>query len=72
MTFEAAMARLDEIVRKLEKGDAPLQDAMKLFVEGTELSRRCNELLSEAEQQIVKISKGPDGAPLEQEFENAE
>ena len=72
MTFEAAMARLDEIVRKLEKGDAPLQDAMKLFVEGTELSRRCNELLSEAEQQVVKISKGPDGAPLEQEFENAE
>ena len=72
MTFEAAMARLDEIVRKLEKGDAPLQDAMKLFVEGTELSRHCNELLSEAEQQVVKISKGPDGAPLEQEFENAE
>lgn len=72
LTFEASMARLDEIVRQLEKGDAPLEDAMKLFLEGTELSRRCNALLSEAEQQVVKLSKGPDGAPVEQAFADEE
>ena len=72
LTFEASMARLDEIVRQLEKGDAPLEDAMKLFLEGTELSRRCNALLSEAEQQVVKLSKDPDGAPVEQAFADEE
>lgn len=68
MTFEASMARLEQIVRELEKGDAPLEDAMKLFEEGTALAKICNTLLSNAEQQVVKLSKGPDGAPQEQEF----
>ncbi len=68
LSFEASMTRLDEIVRQLEKGDVPLQDALRLFEEGTELSRRCNELLSTAEQQVVQLSKGEDGAPVEQEF----
>ena len=68
MTFEASMARLEQIVRELEKGDAPLEDAMKLFEEGTALAKICNTLLSNAEQHVVKLSKGPDGAPQEQEF----
>ena len=68
MTFEASMARLEQIVRELEKGDAPLEDAMKLFEEGTALAKICNTLLSNAEQQVVKLSKGPDGAPQEVEF----
>lgn len=71
-TFEASMQRLEEIVRKLEKGDAPLEDALSLFEEGTALAKSCNELLTNAEQQVVKLSKGVDGAPVEQEFEDAE
>lgn len=71
-TFEASMQRLEEIVRKLEKGDAPLEDALSLFEEGTALAKSCNELLTNAEQQVVKLSKGADGAPVEQEFEDAE
>lgn len=71
-TFEASMQRLEEIVRKLEQGDAPLEDALSLFEEGTALAKHCNELLTKAEQQVVKLSKGVDGEPVEQEFEHAE
>ena len=71
-TFEASMQRLEEIVRKLERGDAPLEDALSLFEEGTALAKSCNELLSKAEQKVVKLSKGEDGEPVEQEFEHAE
>jgi len=71
-TFEESMLRLEEIVRKLEKGDAPLEDALSLFEEGTALAKSCNELLSKAEQQVVKLSKGADGEPVEQEFQDAE
>ena len=68
MKFEQAMTRLDEIVRQLERGDVPLENALSLFEEGTAMVRRCNDLLGEAEQKVVKLSKGPDGEPVEQEF----
>ncbi|MBO6053956.1 MAG: exodeoxyribonuclease VII small subunit [Oscillospiraceae bacterium] len=71
-TFEASMTRLEQIVRQLEQGDAPLEDAMKLFEEGTSLISSCNELLSKAEQQVVKLSKGADGSPVEEAFEDEE
>ena len=50
LSFEQSMARLDEIVRHLEKGDMPLNDALALFEEGTALIRSCDEQLDEAEQ----------------------
>lgn len=64
------MARLDQIVKSLEKGDVPLSDALKLFEEGTKLVSQCGTLLDEAEQQVVKLMKGADGAPVEQELEH--
>ena len=67
-SFEERMRRLEEIVRLLERGDAPLEDAMKLFEEGTKLAKGCDELLDKAEKTVVKLSKGPDGAPVETEF----
>ena len=70
LTFEASMQRLDEIVKQLEKGDVPLSDALKLFEEGTKLVSQCGTLLDEAEQQVVKLMKGADGAPVEQELEH--
>ena len=70
--FEDSMLRLEEIVRLLEKGDAPLEDSIKLFEEGTKLAKRCDEMLNEAEKKVVILSKGADGAPVETEFDVGE
>ena len=70
--FEAAMNRLEEIVRAMEKGDLPLEQSMLLFEEGTGLVKSCNQLLSNAELKIAQLMKGPDGAPVELEFEHAD
>ena len=72
MTFEQKMARLEEIVSKLEKGDAQLGDSLKLFEEGTRLVSACRDELDKAEQQVVKLQKGPDGEPVELPFETTE
>ncbi len=72
MTFEQKMARLEEIVSKLEKGDAQLGDSLKLFEEGTRLVSACRDELDKAEQQVVKLMKGSDGAPVETVFASEE
>ena len=70
LSFEQSLARLDEIVRHLEKGDMPLNDSLSLFEEGTGLIRRCGAMLDEAEQKVVKLKKGPDRQPQELPFED--
>ena len=50
VTFEQAMARLEEIVKQLEQGDAPLEDALALFEEGTRRMKKCTTQLDKAEQ----------------------
>lgn len=70
LSFEQSMARLDEIVRHLEKGDMPLNDSLALFEEGTALIRSCEEQLDEVEQKVVKLRKGPDREPEELPFED--
>ena len=70
LSFEQSMARLDEIVRHLEKGDMPLNDSLALFEEGTALIRSCENQLDEAEQKVVKLRKGPDREPEELPFED--
>ena len=71
-TFEQQIARLEEIVSALEKGDAQLADSLALFEEGTRLIAGCTAQLDQAEQQVVKLMKGPDGAPVELPFETEE
>ncbi len=68
MTFEAAMQRLEQIVRIMERGEAPLEESLKLFQEGTELVRNCGKLLEEAELQVKRIMTAPDGSPIEEDF----
>lgn len=68
VNYEASVRRLDEIVKRLEQGDAQLEEAMKLFQEGTELIRLCTKLLDGAELEIVKLMKGENGEPIETEF----
>lgn len=70
MSFEQGLARLDEIVRHLEKGDLPLSESLALFEEGTGLLNTCNRMLEEAEQKVVKLRKGPDRQPEELPFED--
>lgn len=69
-TFEAAMQRLEQIVRTMERGDAPLEESLKLFQEGTELIRTCGKLLDDAQLQVKKIMAAPDGSPQEEEFDH--
>jgi len=72
VTFEAALSRLDEIVKALERGQAPLDEALALFEEGTKLLGVCGKQLDEAEQKVVRLMKGPDGAPVEGPFDAVE
>lgn len=72
LTFEASMQRLDEIVKQLEKGDVPLDASLALFEEGSHLLKTCNTLLDTAEQKVVQLKKGSDGAPVKLPFETEE
>lgn len=72
MSFEQSMERLDAIVKLLEKGEAPLDESLALFEEGTALISACGKLLDVAEQKVVMLRKGADGTPEELPFEEAE
>ena len=67
-SFEQNMARLEQIVRAMERGDVELEESLKLFQEGTELVRSCSKLLDDAQLQVKKIMTAPDGSPVEEEF----
>ena len=68
-TFEEQITRLVQIVSALEQGDVKLSDSLALFEEGTKLIAACSKELDQAEQKVVKLMKGPDGAPVELPFE---
>lgn len=68
-SFEENMARLEEIVSLLERGDAQLADSLALFEEGTKLAARCSALLDSAEQTVTRLRRGPDGQMQELPFE---
>ena len=63
LSFEAALKRLEEIVRKLESGEAALDEAIKLYEEGDRLKQQCEARLAAAQARIEQIQFGPDGAP---------
>ena len=67
-SFESNMQRLEQIVRAMERGDVPLEESLKLFQEGTDLVRSCNQLLDDAQLQVKKIMTAPDGKPVEEDF----
>ena len=67
-SFENNMQRLEQIVRAMERGDVPLEESLKLFQEGTDLVRSCNQLLDDAQLQVRKIMTAPDGSPVEEDF----
>ena len=69
-TCEESMARLEQIVRAMERGDVALEESLKLFQEGTELVRSCQKLLDDAQLQVKKIMTAPDGSPVEEDFQD--
>ena len=70
--FEAALARLEEIVKELEQGDLPLEQSLKLFEEGIKLSRICNRRLEDAERRVEILLKDDAGIVVAQSFNEEE
>jgi exodeoxyribonuclease VII small subunit len=63
MPFEAALAELEGIVDKLEKGAVALEESIKIYERGEALKAHCDRLLKNAEMRIEKITLGADGKP---------
>ena len=62
LSFEAALARLETIVHRLEAGDASLEDSIDIYTEGQALKAHCETKLAGATARIEKIQAGSDGA----------
>ena len=67
LSFEQAMARLEQIVKMLEGGNVPLEDLIKLFDEGTALVKLCTSRLDAAEEK-VKMLQMKDGVLVQEDF----
>ena len=63
LSFEAALKRLEEIVRKLESGEASLDEAITLYGEGDRLKQQCEARLAAAQAKIEQIQFGSGGSP---------
>lgn len=63
MSFETAMAELESVVGKLERGDVALEDSIRLYERGAELRKRCEEKLKEAEEKVAAIRLDAEGNP---------
>jgi exodeoxyribonuclease VII small subunit len=63
LSFEDALQRLEQIVQKLESGQAPLEESIKLYEEGALLKAHCERRLKAAQLRVEKIVVGPDGQP---------
>ena len=72
MTFEVAMARLEEIVRALENGGEGLDRSLGLFEEGIGLVKFCNTKLEGAEQRVKMLSVGENGEVTETDCSGGE
>jgi exodeoxyribonuclease VII small subunit len=71
-SFEESLQRLEQLVNQLERGDLPLEEAIKLFEEGTSLSEECQKHLSEAEGKVEILIKQRDAAMKRAPFPPAE
>jgi exodeoxyribonuclease VII small subunit len=63
LSFEDALRALEEVVRKLESGEVPLDDSITLYERGEALRRHCQARLDAASARIEKIIQGSDGRP---------
>lgn len=64
LPFEQALEQLEQIVRRLERGEVPLAESIEIYERGEALKRHCETLLKRAEARIEKINLGPDGQAI--------
>ena len=62
MSFEAALAELEQVVARLEGGQAALDESIALYARGAQLRAHCEERLKAAEARVAEIAQGPDGS----------
>ena len=63
LPFERAIEELESIIKRLEEGKVPLEESVAIYERGEALKRRCNELLSQAEARVEKITLDAQGKP---------
>jgi exodeoxyribonuclease VII small subunit len=63
LPFEKALAELEQIVARLEKGDVPLDESIAIYERGEALKAHCEALLKSAEMKVEKVRLGQDGTP---------
>ncbi|MFD0858081.1 exodeoxyribonuclease VII small subunit [Roseovarius aquimarinus] len=63
MSFEEAMAELEQVVGRLERGDVALDESITLYERGAALKKRCESKLKEAEEKVAAITLDSDGEP---------
>jgi exodeoxyribonuclease VII small subunit len=63
LSFEQALAELEQIVARLESGQAPLEDSIRLYERGAALKAHCEQRLEAARLRVEKIVMGASGAP---------
>jgi exodeoxyribonuclease VII small subunit len=68
LDFEKSLARLEDVVKRLEQPNLPLTDAMKLFEEGLQLAQQCQKQLQEAEGRVEILLKSADGKLVVEPF----
>ena len=61
MSFEAALAELEQVVARLESGNVALEESITLYARGADLRAHCEERLKAAEARVAEIAQGPDG-----------
>ena len=64
MSFEAALKALEDVVRRLESGEVPLDESIDLYERGETLRKHCQARLDAAQARIEKIVAGPDGKAI--------
>ena len=69
VSFETSLARLEAIVKELEQGELPLEQALRLFEEGTELNQELKRRLDDAERRIEILTRARDGGVRTEAFE---
>lgn len=62
MSFEQALAELENIVRRLESGEIPLEESIESYKRGQQLKAHCEARLQSARMQVEQVAVGPDGA----------
>ena len=69
LSFEDALSELEAIVRKLESGDAPLEESITLYQRGAKLKAHCEGKLKDAQLKVEKIVLAPDGSASTEAFD---